>query len=169
MLNKTAIEQYFKAEKKESLLFILIGTAAVCGALFILLTKRHAFYSGASVPMLCIGLLLLVVGYTVYKRCDADRIRNVYAFDMNPAELTGKELPRMQQVMRNFMYYRYAEMLLAVTGIALYLFFIRDIRHDFWRGFGASLFLMALIALVADMFAEKRGRVYLNGLKNMQR
>jgi hypothetical protein len=42
---------------------------------------------------------------------------------------------------------------------------MRDLSNDFWRGLGLGLAIMALLALTADFFAEKRGHVYLNGLK----
>ncbi len=126
---------------------------------------KTSFYTGAATPLLLLGLLLAVVGYTVLRRSDKDRIRNVYAYDMNPAELKEKELPRMKIVMRNFVIYRWLEIFLFGAGAGLYIYFIRDFENDFWRGFGLALAVMALIALMADYFAEKRGRVYKKGLE----
>ena len=70
----------------------------------------------------------------------------------------------MKTVMRNFIIYRYAEIILALLGIGLYIFFIRDFNNDFWRGFGLALSIMSLIALPADYFAEQRVKKYLKGL-----
>lgn len=165
MLTRADIEKYFNAEKEESRVFITIGITAVILALIYLLFLKTRFYNGAAIPLLWVGFLLAVVGYTVLKRSDADRIRNVYAFDMNPAELKEKELPRMKKVMRNFVLYRWLGILLLLAGAALYIYFIRDFTSDFWRGFGLALAVMALIALMADYFAEKRGRVYTKGLE----
>lgn len=117
-------------------------------------------------PLVLIGLLLGVVGYTVYKRSDEDRMRNVYAYDMNPSELKEKELPRMKTVMKNFVIYRWVEVFLFVTGAGLYFYFTRDIKNDFWRGFGLALTIMAFLALSADYFAEKRGRIYTSGIES---
>lgn len=164
MFTKTGIEKYFNAEKAESRVFMGLGAAGIITALLFFFVLKHDFYKGASVPLLLIGLLLAVVGYTVYKRSDDDRKRNVYAYDMNPAELREKELPRMRAVMRNFVIYRWVEIFLLLAGVALYIYFIRDFKHDFWRGLGLGLAVMALLALVADFFAEKRGRVYTRGL-----
>jgi len=166
MFSKPAIEQYFNAEKKESLFFIGIGLLALLLAILFLFGWQGSFYKGAAIPLALVGALLAVVGYTVYRRSDADRIRNVYAFDMNPAELKDKELPRMQQVMINFRIYRWTEIILLLAGTGLYLYFIRDFSNDFWRGFGLALAVMSLIALVADYFAEKRGKQYLDGLRS---
>ncbi len=166
MFSKTDIEKYFMAEKQESLLFVLIGVTGIVTAIVFFFFLKTNFYKGAAVPFMLIGLLLGVAGYTVYKRSDSDRRRNVYAYDMNPSELKEKELPRMKSVMKNFVKYRYAEIFLLLLGAALYVYFIRDFSHDFWRGFGLALAVMALLALTADFFAEQRGKVYIRGIES---
>lgn len=167
MFSKTDIEKYFNAEKSESLLFLLIGIAGIFAAISFYFFIKTNFYKGAAVPLLLIGLLLGVVGFTVYKRSDADRIRVVYAYDLNPSELKQKEIPRMGTVMKNFGIYRYAEIVLALIGIGLFLYFRNNTDQQFWKGFGITLAIMALIALSADYFAEQRGAVYLKGLQSL--
>lgn len=166
MFTKTDIEKYFTAEKQESLLFMLIGIAGIVSALILFFFLKTNFYKGAAIPLLLVGLLLGVVGYPVYNRSDGDRKRNVYAYDMNPSELKEKELPRMKTVMKNFVTYRYTEIFLLLVGVALYVYFIRDFKNDFWRGFGLALAFMALLALVADYFAENRGKIYTKGIES---
>jgi ABC-type xylose transport system permease subunit len=164
MFTKTDIEKYFTGEKSESLLFLSIGIAGVVAAVIFFFAVKTNFYKGAAIPVLLIGLMMGIVGFTVYKRSDADRVRNTYAYDMNPQELKTKELPRMQTVMKNFVIYRWVEILLAVTGIILFFYFRNNATQTFWKGLGLALAVMALIGLTADYFAEKRGRVYTNGL-----
>ena len=164
MFSKSDIEQYFVAEKKESLLFLCIGIASVIGAVVCWFLLKQAIWKGAAVPMLIVGLLLGVVGYTVYQRSDADRMRNVYAYDMNPSQLKNEEIPRMKTVMKNFVIYRYTEIFLMLAGAALFIYFYRDGTHDFWKGFGLALAVLALTALCADYFAEQRGKSYTDGL-----
>ncbi len=165
MFTRADIEKYFNAEKEESRVFLTIGITAFMLALIYILVLKTGFYMGAAIPLLLLGLLLAVVGYTVLRRSDKDRIRNVYAYDMNPAVLKDKELPRMKKVMRNFILFRWLEIFLFLAGAGIYIYFIRDFTNDFWRGFGLALAVMALIALMADYFAEKRGRVYTKGLE----
>ena len=117
------------------------------------------------IPLLVLGLLMGIAGYKVYKRSDGDRMRNVYAYDMNPGELKDKELPRMEMVMKIFVVYRYAEIAMVLLGIGLFVYFRYDESKLFWKGFGLALAVMALMALAADYFAEKRGNIYLRGLK----
>jgi polyferredoxin len=166
MFSKADIEKYFMAEKQESLLFVLIGVAGIVTAIVFFFFLKTNFFRGAAIPFMFIGLLLGVVGYTVYKRSDGDRRRNVYAYDMNPSELKEKELPRMKTVMKNFAIYRYTEIFLLLAGAGLYIYFIRNFSHDFWRGFGLALAVMALLALTADFFAERRGKVYTRGIES---
>lgn len=166
MFTKADIEKYFTGEKQESLLFLFIGIAGIIAAIVFFFFLKTSFYKGAAIPLILIGLLLAVIGYTIYKRSDSDRQRNVYAYDMNPSELKEKELPRMKTVMKNFIIYRYVEIFLFLVGTGLYIYFIKDFKNDFWRGFGLALAVMALLALAADFFAEKRGKVYTKGIES---
>jgi len=165
MFTKTDIEKYFNAEKAESLLFLGIGIAGIIVALVLLFVLKTNFYKGAAIPLALVGLMLSVVGYTVYVRSDKDRIRNVYAYDMNPSELKEKEIPRMEAVMKNFAMYRYTEITLALLGLILFFYFRQNDEMQFWAGLGIGLLVMAVLALGADYFAEKRGHVYMSGLK----
>jgi hypothetical protein len=165
MFSKPDIEKYFIAEKQESLLFFIISLAGIITAVIFFFFLKTGFYKGAAIPLASVGLLLGMVGYTVYKRSDEDRKRNVYAYDMNPSQLKNQELPRMKKVMKNFVIYRYTEIILALAGIGLFVYFRNTGGKEFWKGFGLSLCIMAVIALLADYFAEKRGKLYIQGIE----
>jgi uncharacterized membrane protein YbhN (UPF0104 family) len=166
MFTKADIENYFIAEKQESLLFLSIGIIAIVLAVVFFFFLKTDFYKGAAIPLLLIGLLLGIIGYTVYKRSDSDRIRNVYAYDMNPSQLKNDELPRMKTVMKNFILYRYTEIALALAGIGLFFYFKQNPDRLFWKGLGLTLAIMAVTALAADYFAEKRGKIYTKGIES---
>jgi hypothetical protein len=169
MFTKSDIEKYFLAEKQESLLFIIVGVAAIIAAISFYFLLKSSFFKGAALPLLVIGIIELVVGYTVFKRSDDDRIRNVYAYDMNPSELRDKEIPRMKTVNRNFVIYRWVELAFLVTGIILSMKFGQNPGRTFWYGFGIALSLQAGVLLVADYFAEKRALIYTKGLQSYTR
>ncbi|MBL0152310.1 MAG: hypothetical protein IPP93_02025 [Chitinophagaceae bacterium] len=166
MLTKASIEKYFMAERSESWIFMLIGFLAVAGALVCFLVLKGNFYKGMAIPLVVVGLLLAVVGYTVYKRSPEDIKRNVYAYDMNPGDLKSKEIPRMETVMKNFMIYRWVEIALLAAGIFLFFYLKEKPGKEMMRGAGAGLAIMAFLALGADYFAERRGSVYLQELKS---
>ena len=123
MLTKTLIEKYFLAEKQESLLFISIGIIAILLAILGWLYFKTAFWKGASIPFLAVALLQIIVGYTVYARSDEQRVDMVYSLDMNPDQLTKVELPRMEVVNKNFVIYRWIEIVLVLVGMGLYVYF----------------------------------------------
>ena len=166
MLTKEAIEKYFLAEKAESWIFMAIGIAGIVMGIIAVFFLRTSFYKGLAIPLVLVGLLLGIVGFTVCKRSDEDRKRNVYALGINPGELKQKELPRMEVVMKNLVLYRYVEIALALLGIALLFYFNSKEAQLFWKGLGMALAIMALLALTADYFAEKRGNIYLIQLKD---
>ncbi len=166
MFSKTDIEKYFIAEKQESLVFIGIAIAAFIAAIVFVFFLKTSFYKGAAIPLVLIGLLMGVVGYTVYSRSDKQRTDMVYAYDMNPDKLKKEELPRMKTVMKNFVIYRYVEIVLVIAGLGMFYYFSNNPTKDFWKGLGAGLFIMSILALSADYFAERRGHVYTNGLES---
>ncbi len=166
MFTTADIEKYFNGEKQESLLFMLIGIAGIIAAIVFLFFLKSNFYKGVAVPLILIGLMLGVVGFAVYKRSDEQRIRNVYAYTANPYELKAKELPRMEKVMKNFALYRWTEIAFLVIGILMFYYFRRNADKQFWAGLAAGLIIMSVLALFADYFAEKRGKIYIEGIKS---
>ena len=119
MLTKNVIEQYFTAEKNESLLFIIIGLISISLSIFGYFFYKTQAWKGAAIPLIIIGLIQLAVGYTVYKRSDDDRIRLIYAYDMNPNEIKKSELPRMNIINKNFVTYRLVQIALMVAGVLM--------------------------------------------------
>ncbi len=165
MLTKADIEKYFVAEKGESLLFLVIGIIAILLFFIFYLSLKTNFYKGAAIPLLAIGIVQIVAGYTVYSRSDEQRISNVYAYDMDPGKIKNEELPRMKKVNKNFIIYRWIEIALLVAGILLLFLFRADQNKTFWFGLGLTLAMQAAIMLLADHFAAQRARVYTGQLE----
>jgi len=166
MLTKADIEKYFIAEKGESLLFLIIGLAAIVLVIFSYLSLKTSFWKGAAIPLLLIGIIQAIVGYTVYARSDEQRINNVYAYDMNPDRLRNEELPRMQAVNKRFTLYRWIEIVFIICGLILVFVQRNESPRSFWYGLGLALAIQSAIMLAADYFAEKRAQVYANQLQD---
>jgi len=166
MFTKADIEKYFNAEKNESLLFIILGITAIIIALVFFFYLKTNWHKGFAIPFVVVGLMHLIVGYTVYNRSDEDRKRNVYAYDMNPSELKDKEIPRMEKVNNNFVIYRYTEIALLLMGIGLFFYYRSNIVNNFWVGFGIALAIEAAVSLGADFFAEQRAGHYTAGIRS---
>ena len=165
MFTKSDIEKYFTAEKSESLLFMIIGIAAVILAIVFFFFLKTNFYKGIALPLFLIAIIQITAGYTIYKRSDADRKRNTYAYDLNPSELKGKEIPRMEKVNKKFVLYRWIEIALIIVGLILILLYKSNSERSFLYGIGVGLAIQAFIGLGADFFAEARAKNYIKGLQ----
>jgi hypothetical protein len=169
MLNKVDIEKYFIAEKHESLVFLIVGLAAISLALIFYFIVKTQIYRGAALPLLILGLVQAIAGYTVYIKSDDQRISQVYAYDMNPDQLKTIELTRMRKVKTNFLVYRWIEIGAFVAGIALYFLFRNQPGNAFWIGLGVTLTLMAAELFTADFIAEKRAVLYTSQLETFNK
>jgi len=166
MFSKQDIEKYFLAEKQLGMLFIVVGSVAIVLALIFLFFLKTSFYKGAALPLLVIGLIQLAASITVYKKSDEDRKRNVYAYDMNPAQLKNEELPRMEKVIKNFAVLKWVEAALIITGLLLIYYSRGNAGKAFWYGLGITLTMQVLIMLFADNAAERRAQQYTKGMES---
>lgn len=164
------IYRYFTGEKQESLLFLIAGMiaillAAVC---WFFIKSNPNFFKGAAIPLLAIGLIQMVVGYSVYSRTDKQKADIAYNIGMEPVNyVKNTEMPRMKTVMKNFVIYRWAEIAFIITGLVLIFLFRSNPGKSFWYGFGVALAIQAVIMLGADYFAEKRGKIYTDELSKI--
>lgn len=165
MLSKADIEKYFISEKQESLVFLVIGLAAILLALIFYFTVKSQGYRGAAIPLLILGLVQAVAGYTVYVRSDDQRISQVYSYDMHPDQLKTIELARMRKVNTRFLIYRLIEIGFFIAGLILVILFRNPNGKTFWIGFGITLTLMAAELFIADFIAEKRAVRYTSQLE----
>jgi hypothetical protein len=155
MFSKSDIEKYFTVEKQGSLIFLIVGVIAIGLALYFFFSNKTQIYKGAAIPMILIGVIFILVGSSVYRSSDANRIRNVYAYDMKPGDFKEVELPRMQKLLNDMAIYRWIEIGLFVSGVLIFLFLRKKPDVSFWSGLGLSLAIMALLAHGLDFMAKK--------------
>lgn len=160
MLSKADIEKYFLSEKQAALMVLIIGAIAILLGLIFLFALRTSLFKGAAVPLLVLGLLECIVGYAIHKRSDADRVRLVYAYDMNPQQLKSEELPRMQEVNRKFVIYQAVEIGLVVIGIALLILYRGQTERSFWVGLGLSLIIQGVLLFGMETISTQRAKEY---------
>lgn len=153
---------YFTAEKRESLLFMAVGIAAIVAS--ILLYRASSPFRGMMIPLVLVGLIQIGVGGSVFFRTDQQIADLTAQLDKDPAGLVKAEIPRMDKVMTNFTVYKTVEIALLALGIAL-TFLYRG--RDFPYSAGIGLILQASLMLVLDLFAEHRGEIYLEQLRKL--
>ncbi len=171
MLDKTDIEQYFIAEKNAGLFFLVAGIVAIVIAIVLLVFLKGNVSKGLAWPLIVLGLLQAIVGYTVYNGSDKQRIDNIYAFDMNPGKLKTAELPRMQKAIKGITAFLVLELLAFIAGIVLLWVNRRFLSGTLfssatiWLGVGLALVLQSLLMAAADFAAYRRSVKYTGQLE----
>ena len=158
------IKQYFSAEKSESFLAIIVGALLLSFSIYSLVKWGDAFYKGFAVPVVFVALIQIVVGSVVYFRTDKQVKQLTERLKISPAEFAQEESKRMTVVMKNFNTYKWIEVAFVVSGLLLILFFR---NKEFVLGIGVGLLLQGSLMLSADIFAERRGHMYLKSVGNV--
>lgn len=166
MFTKSDIEKYFLAEKSGAMMFMILGALAILLAAIFFFGVKANWYKGAAITLIVVGVIHTAVGLTVYRRADAQRMQTVYALDMDPAFLQGKELPRIQKVNHNFRILFYAEIVLLALALILFFYFRRDHTKDFWLGLLLLVAVEMTVSIIADQVAAYRAAKYTMGLED---
>jgi membrane protein YdbS with pleckstrin-like domain len=164
MFSKADIEKYFLAEKSLSTVFMILGAIAIVVAIVFFFVMKTGFYKGGAIPFILIGVFQLYMGYSAYSRADEQRKSAVYAYDMNPAELKEKELPKMETVVKRMTVFIVIEAILLLAGIILFLYFKKDASQVFWAGLGMALAIEALLCLGVEISVKTKTADYVKGL-----
>lgn len=159
-----AVFHYFKAERRESLIWIGIGVVSVLLTFYFLLTKSHPFYNGLAYVLITIGLIQLVHGISAFKKVNLNMVGVDYFIQKDLNSIKTNEIPRMELEMRYLTIYSWIEMGCIVLGLFLFLF-CQPLTLG--KGIGMGLLIQASVLLILDYFAEQRGKVYLNFLKSL--
>jgi hypothetical protein len=158
------IKTYFTAEKNESLLFILMGVAAIAFSAFALVKWSEPYYKGLVIPLVLIGIIQIVVGCSVYYRTDKQTTDLKKLYQASSTDFKSKETPRMEAVMKNFSLYKKIEIAFVLVGIMLIVF---AHSREFWLGVGVGMLLQGSVMLTLDIFAERRGAIYSNLIEQL--
>jgi hypothetical protein len=157
------IKTYFTAEKNESLIFMAFGILTIGFSVYTMFKWGDSFYKGFAIPVILIGIIQLVVGGTVYFRTDKQINQLETLYQNDKAAFAKAETPRMDTVMKNFSLYKKVEVAFVVIG--LLLIFLAPSK-EFWLGVGAGMLLQGALMLTADIFAERRGKNYMNAIES---
>lgn len=159
-----AVEKYFNAEKYESLLFVLVGIVSIAFAAYFFVKVKQPFYKGMAYPLIAIAFIQIVVGRSVYLRTPKDIKRVQEIIQTDKAKIKIEEIPRMELVMKNFSLYKWIEIALVAIGIIMFFYFQSTALR---KGVGLGLLIQAGFMFLLDFFAENRGKIYLDYLKNL--
>ncbi len=114
------ISNYFNGEKNESLLFVITGIIGIALASYFFIKIKQPFYSGLSYSLVAIAIIQLAVGINIYLRSPKDIARVSQQVQVGNTKIQIEEIPRMQKVMKSFIFIKWIEIVLIVTGILMY-------------------------------------------------
>jgi hypothetical protein len=155
-----AIITYFSAEKRESLLFLMAGAAAIGASGYLWITGSP--HRAMAWPLTAIALIQIAVGWTVYARTDR-QVKDLHTLlAKDRTAYAAAEIQRMETVQKSFRIYKAIEIALLAVGLAgIFLFQDRVELHAIASG----LVLQAGLMLVFDLYAESRAEVYLERIR----
>jgi hypothetical protein len=159
---QSQLVSYFTAEKREAVLLVAVGIAALVASA-LLLRGTHG-YRGMLIPLVLVGAIQLSVGGAVLVRTDAQVTDLSKRLTQNPAILRRMETARMDRVMERFRVYKIVEIFVLGVGIFLALVF----RHgSALHAAGIGCIAQGSLMLVMDLIAEGRGEQYLAALATL--
>jgi hypothetical protein len=157
-----AIIHYFTAEKRESLLFLLAGAAAIAASIYFWVTASP--HRAMGWPLTAVALIQIVVGWTVFSRTDGQMKDLHTLLNQDKAAYAAAEVPRMETVRRSFKVYKAIEIVLLAAGL-LGALFLRD--RVALHAASVGLALQAGLMLVFDLYAESRAEVYVEQIRRL--
>lgn len=108
------VAKYFSAEKGESILFFGVGLIAIILSIYFLIKLKQAFYNGLSYSLIAIAFIQIAIGITIYIRTPNDIIRVNQIIQTEKEKIQSEEIPRMKTVLKNFVIYRWIEIVFAL-------------------------------------------------------
>ena len=164
------IQEYFNAERFESLFFVAVGIVTTLISVYFVFVLKKPFFYGMAISLIFVALIQLVVGTTVFLRSPKDIIKVENILKNEPSKIKTEEIPSMETVMKNFVTYRYVEIGLAILGIIFYFTLsTQTFTTSLLKGLGLGLAIQAILMLSLDFFAEKRGHEYLDTLIQLEK
>lgn len=159
-----ALITYFSGEKRESLLFLMVGGAAIAISVYFWMTENPQRAMGY--PLVAVALIQLLVGWTIWSRTDRQAKDLHTLLAKNPGAYVGAEVPRMVKVRKSFQIYKWIEILLLTAGaVGMLVWRERPTLHAVALG----LALQSSLMLVFDLVAERRADIYFEHIRKLIR
>lgn len=155
------LEAYFRGEKQLGIALAVVGFGLVAGALWVLRTQVGGFAVGLAVPLSIVGLGLGGGGVYLAIRTEHQVAALTANLDKDPRAVYSSELTRMAKVNANWPRLKMAWAVLTVIAMTM----VVAAKKEWAHGVGLAVMLATTILFFTDVFAERRARVYTEGLE----
>jgi hypothetical protein len=160
-MDAEALPTYFNAERVTGIVVAIYGIALLGAAAYLHRTHTGPFMWGIVVPLAVLGLGALVGGGVLAWKT-GPQLEALLA--LAPADLLAQELPRMHRVNANWVWLE-ATWTVLITGSLATLWLT---HRDGATGVALAVLVAASSAMVLDVFAERRARVYTAALEQLR-
>jgi hypothetical protein len=157
------ILKFYKAQKAQGLLFILIGFIAIILSLLLLLNVNNVFSKGIILPLFLIGILQVYFGINTLKNTPIHLLLVQEFVKENIASMSNIEIPFIHKEI--LFQKKVINIFLFLIALAVLFLFVFN-NTLFLQGIGMGLFIQSLIVITANYFAEQRSQIYLKWLND---
>lgn len=151
---------YFQAEKHTGMAVFALSLVMLAGAAGLWWGLKDDFARGLATVMLVVGVAALGGGGFLALKTDAQVRELTEQYRQGGAGTLATEGERMEQVVRNFGYYRYIFYAAVIAALALLVL----VNTPLTIGVAVGLLLFAALGITVDVYAEHRARVYLEAI-----
>ena len=161
-----AIDTYFAGERGTGLLLIPVGLAYVGAAIWLWRTEPGGFASALGIPLLLVALVGVGVGGFLAWKTPAQVETLKSSLDAEPKAALGVEVERMEKVNGNWVVLKIVWTIMGIAGLACVMM-AGD--RGWMQGLGLGLLVLSTMAMVIDVFAERRALIYFEALQAASR
>src|SRR5687768_573016 len=112
-----AVSEYFNGEKIQCTIGIVFSILSIALALYLLFKSDKSFFTGLAYPFIIFPVLLMIIciGVVIRSSKDIARVHNI--IQTTKSKLRTEELPRMENVLRNFKIIIWVEVCFIIAGV----------------------------------------------------
>ncbi len=155
--------QYFRGEKTESTIVLVASILFVAISIYFIFVMNQSFTKGLGTVLVITGLIGGIAGGGIVYRTDSQVVQLKELYEQQRSSLVEVEGQRIQTVVDNFKYYKFAYYLAIAASLVLSLF----LKGPYWKGVSVGLLIFAAMGLTIDFFAEERAHFYLKSVNNL--
>lgn len=154
----STLSDYFAGEQAEGWAWIAVGDASLAAG-GVALAQSNGVLRGLSYPLLAVGLIQFVAGFSSLGRTEGRVAAALRTIDADPARAYSAEVARVGRLRFLFRLIRYTELSLLCVGAAGGVVG-GVLKQDQILGAGIGVTVEAALMLVLDHFAEARANRY---------
>ncbi len=157
------IFKFYKAQKAQGLLFIIIGFIAINISLILVINVNNIFSNGLTIPLSIIGILQVYFGINIFKKSPKHLLMVQGFVKENQSLMVNIEIPFIHNEI--LFQKKMINTFLFLNVLAVLFIFIFN-NTLFLQGLGIGLFIQSLIVITANYFAAQRSQIYLKWLND---